>query len=444
MEHIRTIRSWLSNNRVALTLLGMLLFGALAIFATLTAKPPPIELQTGAGEADLKAAQLQAGDVHGLVYQLDRSNVPRTSFPNLTLEIRVGAAQRIAARSDGASVAHSYDPATGVVTVTSAGNLVELDVTVAAGTALPANFGAVDTADFLNGRNWAWSHGFDDNVGLFAGIDVFERRGWQGSLYLIGSTLDPNRDEPWIVDEPAARRLLRDGWSLGGHGWTTTCDDHDRASTQRAFDRLQGVVAASGRSGYEISAFAAPCFVADYHPVVLGLRDEAARTGSASFQFNESGNDFLLTVGAGAGTVRSPSGTLLTGFDPNRPIGRDIRPEFASFDEMRTDIDWIARQAANGRPIWYNSLTHGNHEDRLEPLVNYVFTTYGPGGNDSVWVAPADEIFAYVTVRDATVVTRLANASPADVTLSLADALTPTGPCASRRWDGAALQFRCE
>ena len=401
---------------------------------------------------------LQASNVQRLTYRQDRSALPPLSFDELTFRIRVGDVQNIRATADGRVIPHLLN-GTGDVLVTTAATRFEVEVGLAPGQALPSRFGDVTVTELRDDRSWAWSHGFDDNIGIRPGIQLFEQRGWAGSLYLIGSLIDRNRDEPWIVDEPAARQLLEGGWSLGGHGWTNGCDDADRASVEQSRDRLTEIVDRSSRRDYEVTAFAAPCFLPEYHPVVLDLRGEAARNNNSSaFQFNESGNDFVVALGEnervdgfGNLSIQTPSGVIVAGFDPNRRIGRDTRLEVNDFNGVRTDIDWIARQAANGRPLWYNSLLHGFKEDNLAPVINYIHDTYGPGGTNEVWVAPADEVFSYVMVRNATNVTLESRTSGPSLVgngllgRSVAEGLPSSGDCpvTSRRWNGRTLEFEC-
>ena len=327
-----------------------------------------------------------------VTHQIDRSGLPLLSFTALTLNVFVGAIDEATVTVDGQTTPHLYDPTSGYVTVTTTGSTLVID---AAGATLGDDLGFAVPAPLKDDKDWAWSHGFDDNVDLGPSLDAFEARGWRGSIYLIGSQVSASRDQPWVIDSAAARRRLNNGWSLGGHGWSNACDDFDEPNVTRSMNRIGDIVAGSSRTGYTPIAFAAPCFLAEYHPVVLDMRDR----GVTDIAFNESGSDFVQIVDSDAESYWINDRQVVA-FDFDNPIGRDPRIEFTDFVELSADIDWIASQATDERHIWYNSLSHGGHETRIASLLTHISDNYGPGGSDEVWVAPADEVYSYLIVRD--------------------------------------------
>ena len=124
---------------------------------------------------------LQASNVQRLTYRQDRSALPPLSFDELTFRIRVGDVQNIRATADGRVIPHLLS-GTGDVLVTTAATRFEVEVGLAPGQALPSRFGDVTVTELRDDRSWAWSHGFDDNIGIRPGIQLFEQRGWAGSL----------------------------------------------------------------------------------------------------------------------------------------------------------------------------------------------------------------------------------------------------------------------
>jgi hypothetical protein len=62
----------------------------------------------------------------------------------------------------------------------------------------------------------------------------------------------------------------------------------------------------------------------------------------------------------------------------------------------------VAANASPTRHFWFNTLTHGNHEERLSTVLNTAYASYGPGGTNELWMAPEDEIYSFLVVRDAT------------------------------------------
>ncbi|NTU86382.1 MAG: hypothetical protein HGA45_44805, partial [Chloroflexales bacterium] len=45
---------------------------------------------------------------------------------------------------------------------------------------------------------------------------------------------------------------------------------------------------------------------------------------------------------------------------------------------------------------------HGGQEDNLTLVLNKAYSAYGPGGTNELWMAPSDEIYSYLLVRDNT------------------------------------------
>ena len=136
-----------------------------------------------------------------LQYMLDRTAVPSLTHNELTVQISVGAIQSYAVFVDGVQLTtDQYDSQTGQLMVTTAGSALEVFVeTVEAPT---ADFGQIMVAELKDDKAWAWSHGFDDNTLLANGMALFESYGWRGTLFLITSLIDDNRDQEWIVDAP--------------------------------------------------------------------------------------------------------------------------------------------------------------------------------------------------------------------------------------------------
>jgi len=96
-------------------------------------------------------------------------------------------------------------------------------------------------------------------------------------------------------------------------------------------------------------------------------------------------------------------GTTATGFtSADFTLGRDTTIEA---DTTATQVfDWMSANAGTGQHFWFNTLTHGSHESTLGPVLDYAYTHYGPGGTNEIWMAPEDEIYSYLLVRDSTTI----------------------------------------
>ena len=366
---------------------------------TATPTPSPTIAPTATPTSAPTVIPTRAADGYTLRYTLDRSNVPNVSFRDLTLKVTVGSVQDVQVFTvNGVYVPSSYDAGSGVVTFTTDAN--EVDV-ILLGAANPSAAGAVEKAVLKGDKDWAWSHGFDDNVFLNESVAKLEEKGWTGTVFMIASMINDTREEGWILDRPGLEQLLENGWSVGNHGWDHLCfGDYDYEGNMLAgYDRVSDIVAGVNRPGYKVTAFASPCFDVNYHPFVLSHRD----SGETTVLFDESGSEFLIRVDPGAGNY-SADGKTAVSFNTDRSIGRDSRVEWdlaAALDE----VNWVASKSNADRHIWYNTLAHGNHEENVGALATYIYNNFGPWATDEVWVAPSDAIYNYLLVRDNTVVT---------------------------------------
>jgi peptidoglycan/xylan/chitin deacetylase (PgdA/CDA1 family) len=350
---------------------------------------PPSHVAALSLAACLAAASPAPASDLALSFTVERGALPRLPYLDLTLKVDALGASAADVTGDGRPVS-SWMSGGKVVFTTAARDVV---VTLR-NPATTAGAGAVQKAVLKHDRLWAWSHGFDDNTMLQPGIALFRARGWRATVFMICSQIDDLREESWILDAPALKQLLAQGWSVGNHTWDhgyATTVNIGRDSVVRCSDRLAGIVAASARAEYPVTAFAAPMFDAAYAPIIRGLRD--SRT--THLLFDESGNDHTIRVDPGAPAlpgVPAFSRDLVIG--RYTPIGWDSSAAIA-------EIDSVAARAGATTHLWFNTLAHGSNEASLAPVLAHVYARYGPGGGNLVLVAPSDEIYSYLLVRDA-------------------------------------------
>lgn len=333
-----------------------------------------------------------------LVYTVDRSALPLLTFNELTLLIHVGDVTAVHVVGDDKPIPFEYDRASGTVMVTSDVETLRL---LLVNPATLDGVGEFEKAVLKNDWRWAWSHGLDDNVYLTGAIEAFERHGWRATLFMIAKDVSDTRDDTsWIIDAAPLQRLLARGWSVGNHTWDHQCDETKvkRETVVQGYERLREVIDGSERPDYRLISFAAPCFKSAYHPIIK----EMVAEGITEVQFNESGSDFRVIVDPGAVTYTVGARNAVP-FSYNRPIGRDPSID-VGLEQALDQIEWIVTHTAPDRHLWYNTISHGSDEE-LDEVLEYVFYRYGPGGPDEVWVAPSDEIYSYLLVRDRSVVT---------------------------------------
>ncbi|MEM7126669.1 MAG: putative Ig domain-containing protein [Chloroflexota bacterium] len=341
-----------------------------------------------------------------LTYTLDRSAVPLLYYNDLTLNVITGPASEIVVVVDGSVIPHTFDSVSGLTVFTTSGNNIEIHLT---GHGSPNNFGQISPAPLKENKKFAWSISFDDNIGFQPAINLLNQYGYRGTIFAIANIIDDTRDQDWIIDAPGMKTLLSQGWSLAPHGWNNTCDDYTLAETTAAFDRIEQIVSQSAVPNYLVTSFAAPCFIGDYHPIILQLRDG----NNYDAQFNESGERALMRVEPGvtdtleANDGRSaiplnlvmPLSEYYFQLDRDDPIGRDWSIEDNVTRAMAT-VDWMATNAINGQHFWYNTFLHSSDGVILNIFLNHLQTNY----SNDVLVAPSDEIYSYLLTRDLTVI----------------------------------------
>jgi peptidoglycan/xylan/chitin deacetylase (PgdA/CDA1 family) len=358
-------------------------------------------------DATATAQPAEGVDVR-LVYEIDRSRLPLLPYRALTLRVYVGEVEEVAVLAAG-ETAHWYGADSGWVTVTTEADEVAL---VLEGAALDEGRGAVEKAALKDGKAWAWSHSMDDNGNLHAAIDVMRQYGWRGTLYVVSDWIAPEDTGGYLLNETDLGVTLQEGWALGNHTRDHQCDPAkiDRQTVIDGEARLRAIVESSNRPDYRLMSFAAPCMEWTYDPLLREMMAE----GLTEALFNEADkrddgyqNQYRIVVAA-EGEVEEDWRTVR--FDPALPVGRNF--DFESGEEgkgpemVKRDLDEIAALAKTGVHVWYNTASHGNGEERLLAVGNHIYTNYGPGGTDEVWVAPAEEIYSYLLVRELAVVRR--------------------------------------
>ncbi len=354
-----------------------------------------------------------------LTYTLDRSTVPALTYNDLTLKINVGDAQSVTASAEtGKTALVSFKPATGFALVTTNGSTLQVHVNHATSS---AQIGAFTKTTLKDDYQWAWSHSFDDNIYFKQyGIPLFEQYGYRGSLYLIGDKLNTTHGEMWNFDESDVQTMVKKGWGIGNHTmehftvYGSSYSYGSPAAAQTGIETnaalLRQLVDQAGRTDYRLIAFAAPMFDANYHPIITSMR--AAH--DTELLFDESGSSGFMQVDANA-PAQNPLGinnASFTALDSTGLVGRDWRiesygkPNNADDQSFRADFATMIANLNADTHYWLNTFTHNvdsqyGTNETIFGFLPWVYNTYGPAGNHSVWIAPSDEIYSYIQVRNA-------------------------------------------
>ena len=343
-------------------------------------------------------------------YIIDRSQIPSwVTHQDLTLRIQVGTVEAVWAWGDGRPLPVRYDRRRGLVIVTTEAS--ELLLAVRGEGLTQESIGTHSKAPLKEDKLWAYSLTFDDgklSVYQYA-LPELRRYGYRAAVAVIGWWLDrTDALENGYCRVEELRELLGAGWSLFNHGYSHYATDINLNNALRCQEALRA------RLGYEATVFTVPhtdpvttdpawIAVIDGNVSVLGLRVMQLSRGW-------DGTPFTLVDQP----ITLPDATYKMG-----------RLDYANGSQRlpQSYFDDAHRRATSSNPQHTWISLHGHDPNPLSPdpervkewcglteSIAYLYHTYGAGGTDEVWVAPADEIFQYLVVRSYARVTRFGTA----------------------------------
>ncbi len=338
------------------------------------------------------------------IYEFNRSKVPAINDYTLTLLIDVGDATEISVENlaeksipfellaDSQQILITTDESTLQVTLEGV-SVSDIDAV-----------GNIDIARLKNNKQWAWSHSFDDNHYLEGPIGVMQALDLPATMYIVGSWIDSGPAWDGNLDEEEILDLFEGGWSLGNHTF-----DHDnncgiqpdqanrRDGILRTDEALKALIARSSRADYKVISFAVPCGGQDrfeaYHDLLADMRAEK----STDILFDEGGHDEPLYI------------TVTDDFDFEALVKRDLAIDGSEDNaaDLKAIFDSISQLSleSSDQVYWYNSFSHGSqtfgdNTVKLNDVASYFVRTYGRNGSGEAWMAPADEIYSYLLVRE--------------------------------------------
>ena len=362
-------------------------FGPLDVAANHVEPLPPASKVDGLGaEADSFPALREAR----FTYRIDRSLVPSwVTMRDTTLVVTVGPALDVVAFGDGHPVSCHYDGQFAVVTT----DADELQVIVTAPTLRLREMGEVSLAVLRDDKDWALSITLDDGFVSQATTakELLDRYGYAASIAIVGARIGQTFNGKAHASAEQLQAVVEAGWQLANH-----TDSHLRAAEiGREADVVRDVGQANQHimeavPGYVPIMFTSPFADNDYTPIIRAHVDEL-------------GLRLIQTVGS---------------------EGRRVDPGFLDMDHIdastigRTSILYNSSQfdAAHGWVVdnpgthWWLSL-HSHAVvpacDCVETATDALYRTYGVGGTDEVWVAPAPVVYQYLIVSQKTTVTEL-------------------------------------
>jgi peptidoglycan/xylan/chitin deacetylase (PgdA/CDA1 family) len=347
-----------------------------------------ITLLAWRGPLPVAGQPLPTGATRYLSFTVNRANVPAwVTFRDLTFKVLVGDVDDVSVVGDGQPVAAIFDPTTKKVTFTTDASAISLVLTNS--TWDPATIGAIEVAALRDDKQWAFSLTFDDGYleTYTNGRRYLERYGYKGGIPMVGRFLDHTQMGSYTyINDAQMRELYQGGWGIFNHSYShqyesyfsniTAAVNDIRAAQTRISQGLAPVA-----PGFRPTVFTAPYVDMAWFPLV---RDNANDLGLYLFQ--GSGSEIRQVDGLSYGA----NGFLSMG----RNGIRHIDPDFDTVHSL------VATYPNNH--YWLSLHTHIVDPgcDPVETSIDYLYNTYGAGGSDEVWVAPADRIHQYLLNRD--------------------------------------------
>jgi len=340
-----------------------------------------------------------------LHFSVDRSAIPSWAGETpLTFRVVVGPANDATVNGDGDYVPSVYDAGRGAVLFSTAASDVVIRVRGAISDS--SALGQTEITPLKDDKSWAYSLTFDDGAeSTFTNAKpVLDRYGYAASAAIVGNRIG----QPGFMGPAELQQFLDDGWALNNHTYS-----HYYVSQFPNTDAVLRDISMASEAistavpGYTVRAFTAPFHDDHYNPIVAA---------------NSEALGLYLVEGLGAQAWRQVEG-FVHGKD-NFLIGRrSVQPQEPLFDEMHAKI-----MTNPGTHYWLTLLEHGVAQacDPVEISSDYLYTHYGAGGTDEVWVAPSIDVYRYILAHDFATVTRLPDIAPQSLAEPPPTTPTPT------------------
>jgi len=316
------------------------------------------------------------------VYHIDHGAVPTwVQVQEVTLVIDVGPALGVVAAVGGDPVPCRYKDGLAYITT----DATEVEVIVSAPARPLAEMGSVTLATLRDDKAWALSITLDDGYTSQATTAkaLLDRYGYRSTIAVTGSRIGTVFEGHNYASAAELQAVVEDGWHLGNHTYSHRYASELGNERNILRDvRLANESITAAVPGYAPLLFTSPYTDRDYTSVIKGHTDELGL--------------WLIQV-VGFEAIQADPGSFRYSGQPF-VVGRtQLLNDRSQFDNVQT---WLA--ANPGKHYWLSLHTHEVSPvcDCLETSTDSLYRTYGAGGLDNVWVAPAQEVFEYLVVRD--------------------------------------------
>ncbi|MBC7234518.1 MAG: DNRLRE domain-containing protein, partial [Chloroflexi bacterium] len=323
-------------------------------------------------------------------YAIDRSALPDwVTLRIVTLLVEVGPALDVVALGDGEPVPCRHDGRYAIVTTDAS----RVEVIVSGHTWPFSEMGGVRVATLRDNKAWALSLTLDDGYTSQATTakSLLDRYGYDATIAVIGGRIG----QTFYGKDYASAEQLRDvvaaGWHLANHSYShrKMSEMGGEAEALRDIQRANEAIMAAV-PGYRPIVFTSPEADPAFEPVIKNHVD------TLGFHLLQSRN--------WEGMVVDPELFVADDWQPTTLGRTQLLYDGSQFDQAHR---WAEEHS--GQHLWLSLHTHHVVEacDCVETATDILYRTYGAGGSDEVWVAPAPEVYQYLLTRDRVRVTEL-------------------------------------
>jgi len=199
---------------------------------------------------------------------------------------------------------------------------------------------------------------------------------------------DTHINNPGMLTWDQLNFLLSKGWNVLNH----SLDHRTGAGTNYDFEVTQNELTIKSKTGVDARHFVIPAGDTNY-------KVPAFNNGMVAV-YNQS-TDF-----PGVGGLQVDDNINLSKFLLFRSF---ITDDNSSPSTITTPLNNIDSKSINGAHYWYNEFTHNVGQTHvggglifstMEYYMKYIEKTYGKGGKDNVWMAPLEDVYEYLFVRN--------------------------------------------
>ena len=210
---------------------------------------------------------------------------------------------------------------------------------------------------------------------------------------LGGSMNDIHQNSTNYINWNELQNMINNGWNVFNH----TLQHAAGAGTDYVFQIVENTNWINNKTGITPTQFVVP-------------------SGDQNYVAPAFANGMSAVYGNNSGYSGYPNGLNVKdpmNFTNFKVFKRFLYDDYYNPSNITQHIDNAAALSVNGNHYWYNDFTHRvavqSYGGSLlfstfEYYMNYIANTYGKNGTDRVWMAPLQDVFEYMQVRDKSVI----------------------------------------